>query len=82
MDIEGLMELTTEENRTTLRNLIALKATIGEKYLHQKDAILQNIVVELFDYIDPLKDNLGVNDNSFKVLDAFFLKTLYEKADN
>jgi predicted nucleotidyltransferase len=82
MDIEGLMQLTTEANRTTLRNLIALKATVGEKYLHQKEAVLQNIVLELFDYIDPLKDNLGVNDNNFSELDAFFLKILYEKADN
>ena len=77
MDIEGLMALTTEANRTILRSLIQLKSTFGEKYLHKKDALLQTLVIELWDIAEAGKDNLGTNGTNYSFLDAFFLKTLY-----
>ena len=82
MDIEGLMNLTTEANRSILRELIVLKATVSEKYLHPKNAKLHQLAVELFDFIEPSKDGLGINDNSYELMDKFFLKMLNENANN
>jgi predicted nucleotidyltransferase len=82
MDIEGLMQLTSETNRTLLRELITLKATVGEKYLHPKTEALHNLAEELLTFIEASKDNLGVNDNSYAQLDKFFLKTLHGNANN
>ena len=82
MDIEGLMQLTNETNRTTIRNLIALKATVGEKYLHTNVRSLNNLTNELFSIVESSKDNLGVNNNNMTLLDQFFLKTLNANSDN
>jgi len=82
MDIESLMQLTSEENRDLLRDLIKLKATVGEKYLHPKEEVLQNLAAELLEFAEISKDKLGVNDNSYAILDAFFLKTLNKYAYN
>ena len=76
MHIEGLMQYNSEANTQLLLELITLKATVGEKYLHKKDATLQALVLDLFEYIEPAKDNLGVNNTSYAMLDNFFLKTL------
>jgi predicted nucleotidyltransferase len=77
MHIEGLMQYTTEENKQLLSELITLKATVGEKYLHKKDAAMHHLVEDLFTYIEPAKDSLGVNNTSMALLDEFFVKTLY-----
>ncbi len=82
MDIEGLMQLASETNRAVLRELIVLKSTVGEKYLHPKTEILHNLAAELISLIEASKDGLGVNDNNYAQLDAFFLKTLYGSTDN
>ncbi|MES2775344.1 MAG: nucleotidyltransferase domain-containing protein [Bacteroidota bacterium] len=82
MDIEGLMSLTTEGNRTILRNMVQLKATVGEKYLHQKDAVLQTLVTEFWDIAEAGKNNLGTNSMNYSSLDAFFLKTLYANTNH
>ncbi len=82
MHIEGLMQLTTEANKIMLSELIALKATVGEKYLHPKNEALHNLASELLDFIEASKDTLGVNDNSYAQPDEFFLKTLYGNANN
>jgi predicted nucleotidyltransferase len=82
MDIESLMQLTTETNRGILRELIVLKATVGEKYLHTKTDALHNLASKLLDFVEASKDNLGVNDNSYAQMDEFFLKTLYGNTNN
>jgi len=82
MEIEGLMVLLSEDERFCLRELIKLKATVNEKYLHQKDRFMQDFVLELFAFIEPYKSKLGVNDNNYALLDQFFLKILNENINN
>ena len=82
MEIEGLMSLLSEDERFNLRELIKLKATVNEKYLHQKDRLMQEFVLELFAFIEPFKSQLGVNDSNYALLDQFFLKILNENIDN
>jgi len=81
MHIEGLMHHVEDEYRNRLRKLVALKATVGEKYLHQKDETLHGLILNLFEYIEAAKDSLPVNKTDISPLNAFFLKMLYAKAD-
>jgi hypothetical protein len=81
MHIEGLMKYVEEEYRERLRTLIALKATVGKKYLHKKDDKLNEWILSLFDYIEAGKENLAVNNADMGLLNDFFLKMLYAKAD-
>jgi uncharacterized protein len=77
MDIEGLMQYTDEGHANQLRKLIALKATVGEKYLHQKDDQLNSWIINLFEYVEAGKQNLLANKADMTMLNEFFLKTLY-----
>ncbi len=76
MHIEGLMVYISDADKNMLRDLIALKATVGEKYFHKKEARLQQFAEGLFKYVEPYKNSLGGNKNNYDMLDAFFLKTL------
>jgi uncharacterized protein len=82
MHIEGLMQYIDDDYKERLRNLIALKATVGEKYLHQKDEKLNEWILYLFEYIEAEKGNLLVNKADMGLLNEFFLKTLYAKANH
>ncbi len=82
MHIEGLMKYVEEEYKERLRDLIKLKATVGEKYLHPKDEKLNAWIVSLFEFIEAGKENLVVNKNDTELLNEFFLKMLYGKADD
>jgi uncharacterized protein len=82
MHIEGLMRYADEEYRERLRTLISLKATVGEKYLHKKDTKLNEWILGLFEYIEAGKENLEVNNADMSLLNDFFLKMLYAKADH
>jgi uncharacterized protein len=82
MHIEGLMQYISEEYKEKLRNLITLKATVGEKYLHQKDEKLNEWILHLFEYIEAGKENLTVNKADMSLLNEFFLKILYAKANH
>jgi uncharacterized protein len=82
MDIEGLMNYIDAGNRDKLRGLISLKATVGERYLHPKDATMQTFVTDLFAFVEENKNDLGVNDQNFGSLNRFFLKTLHGNNDN
>lgn len=82
MHIEGLMKYIDEKMKTEIRTLIALKKTVGEKFLFQKDEKLNNWIKNLFTQIEPFKNNLGVNKTGMTLLNEFFLKKLYEKADH
>jgi uncharacterized protein len=82
MDIEGLMQYIDEEHANQLRQLIALKGTVGEKYLHQKDEQLNSWIINLFEYAEASKQNLPANKADMTMLNEFFLKTLYANADH
>jgi uncharacterized protein len=82
MHIEGLMRYAGEDIRSRLRVLIELKAGVGEKYLHKKDNVLNEWVEEMFQTAEDVKQNLGVNKTGMSLLNEFFLKMLYAKADN
>lgn len=77
MDIFGLMKYATEEQKQKLNGLIALKATVGEKYLHPKDAILNEWITAWFEKAEAGKDKLKANKNDIAQLNEFFLKMLY-----
>lgn len=82
MDIEGLMFYTNESVRAELRKLIELKRTVGEKYLHRKDTVLNDWVGNMFEFLEASKNNLGVNKNDMDLLNEFFLKKIYDETDN
>lgn len=81
MHIEGLMKYIDKGNAEALRKLIALKATVGESYLYPKSEAMQTLVTDLFSFIKPSKDNLGVNNQDYALLNNFFLKTLNENTN-
>lgn len=76
MHIEGLMILIDENIRERLRDLIKVKARVSEKYMHPKDKMLNEWILELWKFIEASKSNLGVNKTGMKQLDKFFLKTI------
>ncbi len=82
MHIEGLMKYVDESKKEKLRTLIALKATVAEKYLHPKDDYLNDWITNLFEQIETAKYNLFVNNSNMKLLNEFFLKMLYAKANH
>ena len=82
MEIASLMKIYSEDYNNVLRELIQLKSTVGEKYFHKKETVLQKMAVELFDYLDVNKDSLVVNKTDYTILDKYFLKTLYANAYN
>ena len=82
MDIEGLMTLTDEAIRTQLRDLIKIKAGVGEKYLYPKNEALNDWIENLWNYIESSKENLGVNRTALSLLNDFFLKKVNDNADN
>lgn len=77
MDIFGLMRYAGDEQRSKLNELIALKATVGEKYLHPKEAIVETWITGWFENAAFSKDNLTANKNDIGELNDFFLKELY-----
>lgn len=82
MHIEGLMKYGEPEINDQLRTLIELKASVGEKYLHKKNDRLSNWIIEKLGWLETNGQNLGVSKTDMSLLNEFFLKTLYAKADN
>jgi len=78
MHIEGLMKYSPDDVNAELRKLIELKSTVGEKYLHQKDAQLNDWIAVLFAMLEGKKTELSVNQENMTVLNDFFLKKMYE----
>lgn len=77
MDIFGLMKYATNGQKEKLNELIGLKATVGEKYLHQKDETLNAWITAWFEKAEAGKDKLQANRNGMTELNQFFLKMLY-----
>ncbi len=82
MDIEGLMLYVEDDYKSKLRELIALKATVGEKYLHKRDEQLHGWIINLFNYTAVSEQNLLANKADISMLNEFFLKMLYAKANH
>ena len=82
MDIEGLMAFSEETINSKLRDLIRLKAGLGEKHLHPKDDSINGWIENLWNYIEVSKENLGVNRTGLSLLNDFFLKKVNDNADN
>ncbi len=82
MHVEGLMQLINEKSKTELRYLIALKATVGEKYLHKKVDRLHKWLTDLWNIIEVSKKNLGTNGSNYTLLNDFFIQTLNGSIDN
>ena len=81
MHIEGLMVYIDAEVKDKLRELIQLKATVGEKYLHPKDAYLNKWITGMWTLVEASKENLGINRTDFSMLNDFFLKTINGNAN-
>jgi hypothetical protein len=81
MDIESLMKYIDEQYKFRLRELIQLKATVGEKYLHKKENVLHEWIAGLFEKIEVAQYELKANRTDTHLLNEFFLKQLYEKAN-
>jgi len=82
MHIEGLMQKIGTDEREKLRELIQLKAGVGEKYLHPHDAAIDGWMELLWEKIETSKQNLGVCKTGFTPLNEFFLKMVNEYADD
>jgi len=82
MHIEGLMQYVGDEVKDNIRRLIQLKKGVGEKYLHQRNEDLNNWILSMFKLIEASKNDLAVSKTDMGLLNEFFLKKLYEKADN
>ena len=82
MHMEALMQLNAASHNFLLDELIALKATVGESYLHEKTPEMEEFVLDMFDTVHAGKNNLEVNNSSYALIDEFFIKTLYGGIDN
>lgn len=82
MHIEGLMQYIDNRTGNKIRKLIALKATVGEKYSHQKDESMQLFIMNLFAFVQASKNDLGVNSQDYTLLNKFFLKTLNKRTSH
>lgn len=82
MQIEGLMKYIDEDLKNKLRELIKLKATVGEKYLHKADADLNDWIKDMFEKLALAKEHLTVNNKSMESLNEFFIKMFYANANN
>lgn len=77
MHIEGLMRYMEADHCERLRSLIALKASVDEKYLHQAEPFWQEWIAAQFAYLEAHKHQLGVSKQGMGMLDSFFLKMLH-----
>jgi predicted nucleotidyltransferase len=76
MHIEGLMKYIDDSLKDYLRGLISLKSSVGEKYLQQKDEKMQDVTLNLFDFVERNKNGLGVSDKDYSLLNNFFIQAL------
>ncbi|MEO8406016.1 MAG: nucleotidyltransferase domain-containing protein [Chitinophagaceae bacterium] len=82
MHLEGLLKYADQLIADELRQLVKLKATVGEKYLHQKNDLLDKWIRNLFLTLEASGEHHGVNNSDIYLLDEFFLKVLYGEAND
>lgn len=81
MHIEGLMTLIEKATRSKIRELIAFKAGVDEKYMHRREQGLDKWVMELWELVESSKDRLRAANTDYSALNDFFLKTLNDDMD-
>ena len=81
MQIEGLMKYIDDDLKNNLKELIKLKATVGEKYLHKADTYLYGWIKTMFEKLS-LANNIKINNESMDSLNEFFIKMFYAKAND
>ena len=82
MNIQALMEWMSEDWKNRINELIDLKKTVGEKYLHPKDVELNERISALLELVEKSQNNLRVNKTDMSYLNRFFLKTVNGSVDN
>lgn len=82
MHIEGLMTKIDVERRDEIRQLIQLKATVGEKYLHPANADLNAWIQQMFILLEQSKNSLTINSKDSNALNSFFLQTVNTYAND
>ena len=82
MHIEGLMQYIEDDYKLRLRKLIVLKGTVGEKYMHQRDGVLNDWILQLMEQVEAGKQNLLANKTGIGLLNNFFLKMVYAEGNN
>ncbi|KYP14561.1 MAG: hypothetical protein A1D16_00295 [Flavihumibacter sp. CACIAM 22H1] len=81
MEIEPLFCYIETETAEKIRQLIRLKATVGEKYLHQKDE-LHEWAKDKLALLDKAKEEyLGVSQAGMHSLNDFFIQMLERSYD-
>ncbi len=76
MQIDRLMSKVDVDIKDRLNELIKFKATVGEKYLHPADKVINEWIVETFKKIEVSKNNLKSNNSGYELLNEFFKDTL------
>lgn len=76
MNIISLMGYISEDECDLINDLIKIKSTVNEKYMHPTEERLVKIVLDLFEYIEPFKNVLPAADFKSESLENFFLKTI------
>ena len=82
MNIQQLMGWMSKDWKSRINELIDLKKTVGEKYLHSKDPELNKRISDLLELVEKSKDNLRVSKADMSHLNRFFLKMVDRNADN
>lgn len=82
MNIQTLIEWMSEDWKSRINELIDLKKTVGERYLHPKDVELNERISALLELVEKSQDNLRVNKTDMSYLNRFFLKTVNGSVDN
>jgi uncharacterized protein len=82
MQIEGLFKYIDDDLKNRFRELIKLKATVGEKHLHKADADLFEWIKTMFEKLALVKDNIKINNEGMDSLNDFFIKMFYAKAND
>ena len=81
MNINALMDWMGDYWKNSINELINLKKTVGEKYLHPKDVELNERILAMLELVEKSKDNLKVKSVDMTGLNKFFLKMVNKNAD-
>lgn len=82
MNIQDLMKYSEEDWKTRINEMIELKKTVGEKYIHPRDDKFHQWISDSMSILEKSKDSLGVNTTDMSYLNKFFIKMLNERSDN
>lgn len=76
MHVAGLLQYVDDNVKREINALIALKATVGEKYLHPTNAFLNQWILHTRALLEQKKQSLPVNKLDYSLLNHFFIQML------